>query len=321
MRQSSRSPRRPVISTSFHFRKDVGNSLGNHSVSAGVMNMAAKFFYQESTLVSVVAGERTSRYVRTKDVIMCELANNIAPASLLACELSGTVNVAASFNKLRGFVYTPYGRRSNSFFEAFQLGFNGEYLHPGNAMYLLGNGYRACNPAIMRFLSPDSISPFQVVNAYGYCGNDPINKADPSGHIEQRHLVKLRAKVKEVKSGIAKMDAYQKSVRLLDDKTRLKDAQALISTAKEGLQKSLVEAAPASDWLLRKLDNKKYQGQEDLISATIKGLNSTYRTGQINIDKSLEISGADWAANEAKININIERVMWSVRNPYEKFTW
>ncbi|MOA64211.1 hypothetical protein D3C78_1901960 [compost metagenome] len=82
-----------------------------------------------------------------------------------------------------------------------------------------------------------------------------------------------------------------------------------------------MEAAPASDWLLRKLDNKKYQGQEDLISATIKGLNSTYRTGQINIDKSLEISGADWAANEAKININIERVMWSVRNPYEKFTW
>ncbi|EGH35731.1 hypothetical protein PSYJA_44541, partial [Pseudomonas syringae pv. japonica str. M301072] len=35
--------------------------------------------------------------------------------------------------------------------------------------YLLGNGYRAFNPVLMRFNSPDSLSPFGEggVNAYG----------------------------------------------------------------------------------------------------------------------------------------------------------
>lgn len=37
----------------------------------------------------------------------------------------------------------------------------------------------------MRFTNPDSLSPFGAggVNPYAYCGGDPINNADPSGHI------------------------------------------------------------------------------------------------------------------------------------------
>jgi len=36
----------------------------------------------------------------------------------------------------------------------------------------------------MRFLSPDSLSPFRnrTLNAYAYCMGDPINRHDPSGH-------------------------------------------------------------------------------------------------------------------------------------------
>jgi len=45
-------------------------------------------------------------------------------------------------------------------------------------------GYRSYNPALFRFTSPDSESPFGVggVNLYAYCVNDPINCTDPSGH-------------------------------------------------------------------------------------------------------------------------------------------
>lgn len=62
--------------------------------------------------------------------------------------------------------------------------FNGEYSDPATGHYLLGNGYRAYNPVLMRFNSPDSWSPFGAggINSYGYCSGDPINFVDPSGH-------------------------------------------------------------------------------------------------------------------------------------------
>lgn len=50
--------------------------------------------------------------------------------------------------------------------------------------YLLGQGYRAFNPVLMRFNSPDSFSPFgkEGLNSYSYCVGDPINFKDPVGH-------------------------------------------------------------------------------------------------------------------------------------------
>lgn len=66
-----------------------------------------------------------------------------------------------------------------------RLGFNGELREAKPDWYLLGNGYRAYNPRLMRFHSPDSLSPFGAggVNSYAYCSNEPINSKDPTGHI------------------------------------------------------------------------------------------------------------------------------------------
>ncbi|AUH51297.1 hypothetical protein CXB49_10965 [Chromobacterium sp. ATCC 53434] len=65
------------------------------------------------------------------------------------------------------------------------LGWNGERLDPVSGATHLGNGYRAYSPALMRFHSPDSLSPFGAggVNPYAYCAGDPVNRADPSGHL------------------------------------------------------------------------------------------------------------------------------------------
>ena len=60
--------------------------------------MAAKFFYQDNTLVNVIASERASRYVRTKEVILSDRSGDVFPASLLACELGGTVGGAVYMN-------------------------------------------------------------------------------------------------------------------------------------------------------------------------------------------------------------------------------
>ena len=79
--------------------------------------------------------------------------------------------------------YTPYGLKPIDQ-QGVKLAFNGETADPLTGNYLLGNGYRAFSPALMRFLAPDSWSPFAAggLNSYAYCANDPVNRADPTGH-------------------------------------------------------------------------------------------------------------------------------------------
>ncbi|MCF1490243.1 RHS repeat-associated core domain-containing protein [Pseudomonas sp. AA27] len=88
----------------------------------------------------------------------------------------------------QNFAYPPYGYRHEL---TVVLGFNGEGLEPITGHYLLGNGYRAFNPTLMRFSSPDSLSPFAQggLNAYAYCLGDPVNYRDPSGHAGEGQVV------------------------------------------------------------------------------------------------------------------------------------
>jgi len=63
-------------------------------------------------------------------------------------------------------------------------GVNGERRDAAAGCDLLGLRARAYSPNLMRFCSPDAKSPFSEggVNAYGYCGGDPVNFSDPDGH-------------------------------------------------------------------------------------------------------------------------------------------
>lgn len=65
------------------------------------------------------------------------------------------------------------------------LGYTGQRCDRFTYHYLLGNGYRAYSAILMRFLSPDTLSPFGNGgrNAYAYCEGDPTNNVDPSGHM------------------------------------------------------------------------------------------------------------------------------------------
>ena len=101
--------------------------------------------------------------------------------SLLASGLQRSISQEVSPDGVRSIAYSAYGHSD----EPGELGFNGERTDPVTGHYLLGNGYRAFNPVLMRFNSPDSWSPFGRggINAYGYCEGDPVNRVDPSGHI------------------------------------------------------------------------------------------------------------------------------------------
>lgn len=104
--------------------------------------------------------------------------------TLLAVDMKKTVLYSINQTLIYQQIYSPYGHRrpaENGLFSL--LGFNGEQPELLTGHYLLGQGHRAYNPVLMRFNSPDSLSPFGEggFNSYAYCENDPINYADPSG--------------------------------------------------------------------------------------------------------------------------------------------
>lgn len=105
---------------------------------------------------------------------------------LTATDVMGSLLSAMSSQGSReDFRYAPYGNSSNRSSATSLAGFNGERIDPISGVYHLGNGYRAYNPALMRFNCPDSMSPFGAggINPYVYCAGDPINHMDPSGHL------------------------------------------------------------------------------------------------------------------------------------------
>ena len=65
----------------------------------------------------------------------------------------------------------------------YSIGFNGQRSDSATHYQFLGNGYRAYNPMIKRFMAYDSMSPFEKggVNGYVYGANNPVMYSDPSG--------------------------------------------------------------------------------------------------------------------------------------------
>ena len=77
--------------------------------------------------------------------------------------------------------YTPYGAVSDK--RGARLAYCGQPHDSLTGHYHLGNGHRTFNPLLMRFNSPDRLSPFGAggINAFAYCQGDPINFHDSQG--------------------------------------------------------------------------------------------------------------------------------------------
>lgn len=85
--------------------------------------------------------------------------------------------------------YSAYGALSTV--TGPRLAYCGQLRDPFKGIYHLGNGHRCFDPALMRFLSPDTLSPFGAggVNAYAYCQGEPINSQDNSGRMGSSSLL------------------------------------------------------------------------------------------------------------------------------------
>jgi len=112
---------------------------------------------------------------------------------MLAGDASGSVVSEVAEGGVNRISYTAYGHRGAEQTVSTQLGYNGEVKEGQTGCYLLGNGYRAYNPVLMKFHSPDSLSPFGKggVNPYAYCEGDSINNLDLDGHSIFKNLQAL----------------------------------------------------------------------------------------------------------------------------------
>ncbi|VVO14860.1 RHS repeat-associated core domain-containing protein [Pseudomonas fluorescens] len=143
-------------------------------------------FYCKSRLATEIQGLLQRSIFQQDDQILAQQQRqgDAIETSLLATDQQRSVLQTLRANQPRPIAYSPYGHRPAESGLLSLLGFNGERPDPITGHYLLGNGYRAFNPVLMRFNSPDNLSPFGRggLNPYVYCSGDPVNLYDPTGH-------------------------------------------------------------------------------------------------------------------------------------------
>jgi RHS repeat-associated protein len=193
-------------------------------------------FYQKSRLATEIQGSMQRSIFQHDDQLLAQQQHqgSTVKTTLLAIDQQRSVLNALDATQPHPLAYSPYGHRAPEGGLLSLLGFNGERPDPVTGHYALGNGYRAFNPVLMRFNSPDSLSPFGKggLNAYAYCVGDPVNRVDPTGHIPI--LAKLidvldnfKAPTKTVTAGVATTVAKADESSFIAD--FLKTAQQSIS--------------------------------------------------------------------------------------------
>ncbi|WP_434573884.1 RHS repeat-associated core domain-containing protein [Pseudomonas sp. Z3-6] len=193
-----------------HYRYDPLDRLADCTPSAQARTQR---FYLKERLTSEIQGSVRRSIFQQDDQLLAQQQrqDSAVETTLLATDQQRSVLHALDATRPHPLAYTPYGHRPAESGLLSLLGFNGERPDPVTGHYLLGNGYRAFNPVLMRFNSPDSLSPFGGggLNAYAYCVGDPINWSDPTGNVSFPGLLKaigrnlkLRTSTRSAPSGI-----------------------------------------------------------------------------------------------------------------------
>lgn len=153
-------------------------------VHAGQKNHE-QFFYDCERLITEKEGavSRSLMHVQNQLLAQAYVDDQSRKTTLLSTNRQCSVLHSISRSNVNTQAFTPFGHHHIAQGMSGLPGFNGERPDPFTGHYHLGKGHRAYNPQLMRFNSPDQLSPFGAggLNAYAYCVGDPVNRSDPSG--------------------------------------------------------------------------------------------------------------------------------------------
>ncbi|SDW21539.1 RHS repeat-associated core domain-containing protein [Pseudomonas sp. NFACC08-1] len=150
-------------------------------------------FYCRHRLATEIQGALRYSLVQQADLLLAQQSQPGETRLLATDQQRSILHTLDSAGERNPVAYSAYGHRPAQNGLLSLLGFNGERPDPITGHYLLGNGYRAFNPVLMRFNSPDSWSPFRpgILNSYAYCLGDPINRRDNNGHLPVKWIMRI----------------------------------------------------------------------------------------------------------------------------------
>ncbi|MFK0090990.1 RHS repeat-associated core domain-containing protein [Pseudomonas sp. NPDC090592] len=169
--------------------------------------------------------------------------------------------------------YAPYG------FDATRptkvLGFNGQPRDWVAGYYLLGAGYRAFSPALLRFNSPDSWSPFGEGgwNSYAYVSCDPVNFCDPTGHMKYSQKAP-RQLVKRPDSLAVRPQKHNPPVESARSSSR----------SSSGTSSSTASPTPSTESLGISPLSERYSSQSSVFSSTSSGQDLGWTLDKSNVN-------------------------------------
>lgn len=172
-----------------------------------VSGSTLKRYYRDGTVTNEQLDEALTTYLAPGTQILASRTKTATDGNTRLFGTDTQKSVVAELDTTSGALterpYTPYGDQLPDE-NAGRIGFNGELRDPDTGWYLLGNGYRAYNPTLMRFNTPDSSSPFSGggINPYVYCLGNPVNQLDPSGHFSMSAEVDLGLNVFNLAIGL-----------------------------------------------------------------------------------------------------------------------
>ena len=234
-------------------------------------------FYLDGRLATEIQGTEQRSIMQHDDQLLAQQQrqSGTVETRLLATDRQRSVLSLLNANPPCPLAYAPYGHRPLGNGLLSLLGFNGERADPMTGHYLLGNGYRAFNPVLMRFNSPDSWSPFGSggLNAYAYCSGDAVNFQDPSGHSLLSALTTLASSAKPY----FKTSRQPNTWNLPNYLTPKNMSQELIESVNRN-QPSTKRILTSADNALNHAKLLKYNGKEVQLLTTSKNKLDIYQS-------------------------------------------
>lgn len=146
--------------------------------------ISSHIFYRDGRVTTTITDTKHRSIIEYRQAPLAEIRPGAKDLiHLIATDLTRSVVIVKDTTIDERHAYSPYGNACTLPSPNTLLGYHGERIDPHD-VYLPGS-YRVYSPGFMRFLSPDTWSPFgrAGINTYVYCKGDPINHTDPSGHM------------------------------------------------------------------------------------------------------------------------------------------